>query len=187
MTIINFAGGLANAGLVAPFEPMAVQNVFAVTADRLYGVRVVVPKGGTLHDVSIFVAGSQGGNMKVGVYDTGDAASGSRTKLWDSGTVAFQAGYGWQVAGDPALTVVSGQQLDLVVVDDAGQLIGQGFLGSYTNAEAQLPASFLPAAGGASPKLAWTFNWGAFSLPTSITEANCSVVSNAVALIARVA
>jgi hypothetical protein len=117
--------------------------------------------------------------------DTGDALAGSRTRLFDSGSIA-SPGTGWRIIADPALTVTQGQQLDLVVEADNATLT----LGRYAgigSGHPSLPAGFWPAAGGASPKMTWTNSPGSFTIPATILEANCGVTSSIFFIMARVA
>lgn len=154
--------------LVAPGDPRIVDGVSAQAANRLTVCRVIVPVTGTLVDFRVF-CGGVGNNVIGAVFDTGDSAAGSRTRLWSSGSVA--AVTGWLDLGDPNLAVTAGQQLDLGLITD-GNTATFGRM-AIPSGLADLPAGFWPVDGGASPKVAWRRDVGSFSVPTSVTEANC--------------
>ena len=188
VTTQNPQGGIATwPGLVAPYDPAMTDGNSGVIAGSIYGSRVVVPKSGVLHDLSIFVHTSAAGNFHLGVYDTGDALAGSRTLLYDSGSVAVGAAAQWQTV-DPAIAVVAGQQLDLVFNCSSGAVtIERKSLVDTTLSK--LPNNnFIPAAGGAQPKYNFEYDIGAFAaLPATILEANCGGNGNRFLLVARVA
>lgn len=167
--------------LVSAVPPQLFTLVQANTA-TLVGCRVTVPKSGVLHDISTILS-AVAGNVRVGIYDTGDAVVGTRTLLYDSGSVAVAVASVWQVIGDPALAVTAGQQLDFAVVTDIAQV---GCTASNANSY-QLPASFWPAAGGVAPVLAWYKALAFGALPTPLATAGLTAVGLGVpALIARV-
>lgn len=176
------------AGLIAPFWPAMMDSVFNPTSGVIYGCRVIVPKTGILHDLAVY-HGTSSGNHRAGIYDTGDSSAGNRSSLYDSGSVAMNGTAGvWQVLGDPSLRVVRGQHLDFVVtVDNATATIGRK--STTTSTQQALPTSFIPAAGGASPKTAWSYNPGSYAaLPGTISEANCGTSSGVslICIIARI-
>ena len=166
------SGGLP--GLLAPFDPRLISAAGGTgLTNRILAVRVVVPKTGVLHDISVYI-GATSGNMIAGVYDTGDALAGSRTLLWSSASTAVGSANNWQVVGDPALSVTAGQQLDLAIMaDNVTVTFGRALFANGN--QAQLPANFIPATGGASPKMQWANNAVSFAMPSAITEANCSI------------
>jgi hypothetical protein len=168
----TFPTSFSSGGTLATFTPR--------------GVRVIVPKAGTLHDVSWFVT-IQSGNMAAAIYDTGDASAGNRTLLASSGSLATGAA-GWQT-WDPSIAVTAGQQLDFVLMADNVTAAFARLLAGLQNI-CQLPnTNFNPVAGGASPKLI-------FALPavasltawaTTVAEASVALTSTASpVLIARV-
>lgn len=147
-------------------------------------VRVTIPKSGTLHDLAIFPTTSSG-NVDVGVYDTGDASSGNRTRLYHSGSVACAAANAWQVVGDPNLVVVKGQQVDICLSCDNNTA---SFLATaaLSNANiAQFPTSFLPTTNACSPKK-WCTIATNFPMGTPIAEANMVVTTRGIAVIGRI-
>jgi hypothetical protein len=163
------------ANIVAPYHPvLAGSNAAAGAAGTIYGLRVVVQQTGVLHDLAAFHLVSSG-NHRIGVYDTGDALAGSRSLLYDSGSVALNGtANSWQIAGDPALAVTAGKHLDLVLMAD-NTTVTFSKAALATSAQALLPAAFLPAPGGALSKVAWAYAIGAYAaFPATILEANCS-------------
>jgi hypothetical protein len=158
-------------GLAANVHPLLVSGFVAPGTNQLYGSRITIPTAGTLRDLSVWIVTSSG-NLQVGVYDTGQAASTTRTRLYQSGSVVMGTGTNWQVVADPALAVTAGQQLDLaVIVDNNTATLGRipPHLGA---AQSQLPTSFWPTA--VTPKLAWVHAPGSFILPSTLSEANCA-------------
>lgn len=150
------------------------------------GVRVIVPKAGTLHDIAWWVT-AQSGNMAAAIYDTGDASAGNRTLLYSTGSIAVGA-IGWQTV-DPALTVTAGQQLDFFIMADNTTAAFAKYSVGLANT-AQLPTGFAPAAGGASPKLMFqspsVANLTAWTTP--LAEANVTTTNTTTPILfARVA
>lgn len=180
------AAGLSPPGLVAPPLWSAVASVApaAPGANAVWGCRVIVPSAGTLHDLAVYV-GTSSGNCRVGVYDTGDAVAGTRTRLYDSGSVAVPASNGWRIIADPALTVTAGQELELAINCDNG-VVTLGKIALTNAALGTLPANFIPVTGGASPKLNWSNSPGTFTIPAGILEANVNPNASMFPIIARV-
>lgn len=169
----------------------AITNSVSIEASNTIGanlarlVRVVVPRTGTLHDLTVFVTTASGNHIGF-VYDTGDATAGVRSKLWDSGSVAVVGANAWQVVGDPAIAVTAGQQLDIGIVPD-NATVSYGRTAALTaSAASVLPAGFFPAPGGASPKLVGAVTFGSFAAPGTIAEASITVNSSVYAIFARV-
>lgn len=162
--------------LLAPFNPSQVSAVSAPGNSWIAGARVTAGQSGTLHDLSVYI-GTSSGNLHVGVYDTNEALAGSRSLLWDSGSVA-SPGTGWRVIGDPSLAVTAGKQYDLVVYPDNGT-VTFGRLASVVGVAVNtMPTSFIATTGGATPKLAWVFSVGSYgALPATITEAQCDATN----------
>lgn len=189
MTVVNPQVG---AGLYAPqwtrlvtaAHPGLYNGSLTATLNTVYATRMPVPTTGVLKGLSLFVS-TASGNVIGGVYDTGDASNGNRTKLYDSGTIA--AGGGWLNLGDPNINVTAGQELDIAFIADNAILVVPK-LTVFNGASCVLPAGFLPVPGGASPKLFWNNAPGGFSLPATVAEAACAqTVSALPLLIARVA
>jgi hypothetical protein len=169
---------------VAPGAPHANSGQAVLAANQMRACRVVIPRTGKLRDVSVWVQTSSG-NFIAAVYDLGTTTSTVRTKLWDSGSVAVGAA-GYQIIGDPNLDVVQGQQLDLAVLVDNGTVsLGQTEAFSV-QARNQLPAAFLPAAGGCLPKMGWIFSAGSFTIPATVSEGAATLTFGMIYLFARV-
>lgn len=166
--------------VIAPYPPWSITSTNALsTAGTIYACRVLIPEDGTLHDLMAH-HGTASGNHRLGIYDTGDAASGSRTSLYDSGSVALSGSNVWQVAGDPDLAVTAGQELDFVLMAD-NTTATFGRVSSAASSQFQLPAGYGTVLGGASPKYAWAYAVGAYAaFPATITEANCSTSSGVI-------
>lgn len=191
MTRVNLppgAGTFGQGGIAAtPLLPLLlVGSAVAATSNNVWGTRVIIPKTGTLHDISIYVTATAAENINAGVYDTDDASAGNRSLLWSSGSQAVGASAGWRVIGDPALAVKQGQQLDFAFVTSATTATFQK-ISLTAAAVASLPTNYLPASGGAPPVLSWTFNVGSFTLPATITDANCAPNVTVFPLIGRIA
>jgi hypothetical protein len=182
----NGSSGALMPKVVSPvlIPSMVTTGGGVLTSLKPIGCRLICPAAGVLHDLAwqIFVSS---GNVAVAIYDTGDASAGNRTLLWSSGSLACGPTNSWQTA-DPALTVLAGQQLDaFLMFDNATASVGRISLNAQNE---QLPASFNPVPGGASPKLAFTVAtlgsltaWGA-----TIAEGNVLLNSSAVLLTGRI-
>jgi hypothetical protein len=185
----------------APQQPAIVWPVGGVLGGTIsttpgtaivYGRRVIIPRSGTLTDLSLyFISGVA--NVYVGVYDTGDASIGYKTLLGVSGNTAIPTGGNiWgtfsvttPVGGNPVVLKAQ-QQIDLAIVFNTNTPV---FSEDNFNsaAEGQLPSSFLPAPGGAPPKLSWSYSMGSYAtLPTSVQETTTTNAVKAPALIARI-
>lgn len=169
------ATSLALPGLLAPWHPSLNTAKATLTIGSIYGVRVTVTRTGTLNQLSVFVPDTSG-NLRIGVYDTGDASVGNRSLLYDSGSVAAPAAGNWKTV-TPSIQVYAGQQLDLVVMVD-NTTITLARAGVLASTLQQLPSGYFPAAGGASPKMFWSYAAGAYAaFPATISEANCGTTS----------
>lgn len=137
---------------------------------RIYFMRFVMPRAGTLAGIALWV-GTSSGNYDLGVYDTGDASAGNRTRLFSTGSTAVPAGNGWREMATPALAVTRGQHLDVMfTVDNTTATFGRQAPGA--SGMSTLPASFAVAAGGATTKLLGTAGTpGSLGLTTPIAEA----------------
>jgi hypothetical protein len=149
----------------------AGQSVGNVNGGR--GVRFVCPKTGTLGSLSVFVVASSG-NLDVGIYDTGDALAGSRTKLWSAGSTSVSASSTFQATLSPNLAVTIGKQYEFVLSSDNTTATFAKSPGTPVNAFGTLPSGFNVVAGGASPKM-WALLTSVFPLPATITEASYAV------------
>jgi hypothetical protein len=150
-----------------------------VAANRIYLARCVARAGGDVRDLTVWINAALGNAIAM-VYDTGDAASGFRTLKWASASVAVAgspATPGWMTIdpGAGACPVIAGQQIDLAwMFSSATTALGRGS-SLIAGSAGQLPDAFLPAPGGALPKLAATFGASSFAAPATI--ANNSVVA----------
>lgn len=174
-------------GLVAPVlaaGSLVIQANMAVITNRRYVQRVIIPRSGKLRDIAVY-QGAQSGNIRVAVYDTGDAAAGKRTRLWESGSVATPAANGWRVIGDPDLDVVAGQQLDLIVCYDNNTATIGRYAVAFSAASVVLPVGFNPLPGGASPKLAASAG-DSFTMPATFDEANLEGANSSPCIIGRI-
>lgn len=176
-------------GLATPIECPGGQpaaNANPANAGEIYAVRVICPFGGTLEAIAAFMfLTDNGGNYRLGVYDTGDAAddAGTRTLLYDSGSIAMPAStpFAWEVVGTGgggaamSIPVYGGQQLDFVLMqDDNVAKWGTAFT-NEASPQHILPSGWNAVPGGASPKLAWAYTPGAYgAFPATVTEAECT-------------
>ncbi|MEJ0073062.1 MAG: hypothetical protein WDN27_03205 [Candidatus Saccharibacteria bacterium] len=156
------------------------------------GIRVIVPKNGTLHDIAVQVT-TKSGNVGVYIYDTGDqtGGSGTRTLLYSSGSVVCP-NTGWQIIADPALTVTAGQQLDMMIATDNTSAAFARYAmegGGGGLASTQLPAAFNPVPGNALPKMMFSYPTlsSLATPPSTVIEAGVSQQDNPFLLLARVA
>lgn len=164
---------------------LLVPSTIVTTTNRIYVVRARMPKSGRLRDLSCFVT-TKSGSGKALVYDTGDAASGKRTKLFDSGFKAVASENAWNVLGDPDIEVERGDQLDLAIqFDNAVVVPGRFGAGAHANGS-QLPTGFNPVAGGALPKMWAFFDPGGATAPAAVDEAALEKSGSALAIIARI-
>jgi hypothetical protein len=174
-------------GMVGKLNPVEVVGATAFSsANRIVAVRAIVPFSGVLHDLYMYVGSTTGGNCRGLVYDTGDVLPGSRSKLWDGGSIATGAINGWRSLGDPALNVRTGEHIDLAVqMDNTTALVGR--VATYLGGTTELPTNFIPCRGGALAKTVWLATQGAFTAPVAIAEASCLSSGNlAPCLFARV-
>jgi hypothetical protein len=167
--------------LVVPIGNPAIivaSQTASPSANQAWGVRVVIPVTGTLHDIAVYVS-TNSGTVDVGVYDT---AATTRTRLYHSGTVT-PGGTGWRIIGDPALAVSVNDEYDIVACFSSASFVFVRLAG--TNAlQYTLPTNFLAGAGG-TPLVGWSFAVGAATLPSTIAEASMSAQAP-IGMIARV-
>lgn len=151
--------------------------------NRMFGARVVVKRAGTLHDLYCYT-GVAGTNVQGAIYDVGATTNAVRTRLWAGSSVAG-ATAAWVNLGDPALTVTSGQHLDLAVqAADGTTTLGRR--AGQTAAVSTLPAGFATV-GGCLFKVGWLNTTPvSFALPTTISEAEATNLGAYPVLIARI-
>jgi hypothetical protein len=161
--------------VLMPFHPYLVSTQTAFTANDARGVRMVMPRAGTLRDVAIFPM-VQSGNIDAGLYDT---AAGTSSKIWSSGSVACGAAAAWQIVGDPNQAVTQGQHIDFVLACDNGTAAFARCAAPVSNLIVQLPTNYMVSPQGALPKTAWRAATS-FVLPGSFTEAAKTVSGGAI-------
>jgi hypothetical protein len=124
----------------------------------------------------VFIA-VQSGNLDIGVYDTGQAVAGTRTKLYSAGSTAVGAS-GWQTVdpGAGVLPVTQGQHVDIAWAADNNTASVMRYAAG-SGAGYQLPTGYFSEVTGALPKLGWLCATS-FPLPASFTEAACAVTAN---------
>lgn len=167
--------------LVAPYPPSMMTTAFTPVIGTLYGCRVTAPQNGTLHDLSVFIS-TTSGNLRLGIYDTGQASATNRTLLFDSGSVASAAN--WKSLGDPGVAVTIGQQLDFVAMADNTTIRFGGIAAPLGVNQYALPTGYL--SGGVQAKSQWSFAAGAYAaFPATVSEANAGVAQS-VCIIARI-
>ena len=167
----------------APLWAISTANG-TLTVNRMYFMRVVIPRTGKLRDLNIFVL-TASGNALGAVYDCGEASAGNRTRLWGGVSTALGVGNAWQSLGDPNLDVVEGQMVDLVfMADNATATFPRG--GSPNGAFGQLPTNFATSPGGAPLKMCPIASPGSFAMPSSIAEASVTSSVQTYPLIARI-
>jgi hypothetical protein len=143
-----------------------------------------VPSAGTLHDFAVLINGvATPGNIDVGIYSL---AAEPRARLWHSGPVAIPT-TGWQVIGDPALTVTQGQILDFVYSLDTNNSLDCGGIFNADVYAGQLPSSSFWPVPNASTFITYTVNAAAYPLPTTIPDASCHRATFVPCIMARVA
>jgi hypothetical protein len=161
--------------VIAPVHPHLIAASTSLTANDARGMRMVMPRSGTLKDFAIWIA-TTSGNVDVGIYDT---VSGTAGKLWSSTSTACGTVNTWQVVGDPNLAVTRGQHVDFVIgCDNATAAFGR-VPPPVNPLLIQLPTNFMPSPQGALPKFAWRAS-ASFPLPTSFTEAAKTITSGQV-------
>lgn len=165
---------------------LLANNTVPTTANQAYFARAIIPVSGNLRDLYLYI-GATGGNMKGLIFDDGTASAGNRTRLWLGSEVAVSA-TGWLNLGDPNLAVLAGQHIELGFIassSTANQITR--YLNAATNGGVQLPsASFMPAPGGAPPKLVTTFASSYASPASSYSEATFGAFGNCPQIIARI-
>jgi hypothetical protein len=180
-----FSPDIFRPNLVSSVHPF-LYNVAGGTGliNRLITTRVVVPKDGILHDLSICTVNSSG-NLIGGVYDVGDTSPGVYTALFQG--VSVPSVLGWVPLGDPNIPVTKGQQLVFAIMAD-NTTITYARVNGVSQPLVTLPAGFWPSPNGMLPKLQWIFNAPSFAMPASIPEANVltNVTAQFPSLIARV-
>ena len=175
-------GGGGSAGwqdIVGPYSPNLVVGS-SNTGGINFGVgcRVQIGKTGTLHDISAYVDVSSG-NISAAVYNT----ASPRARQATSGAIACPAGGAWRILFDPNMAVSAGQYYDFFVsADNATATFGKVTL--FSSGADQLPANFLPGAGG-NP---WqTYAIGAsHPAPATLAEGSFVAVTAVICVVGRI-
>lgn len=158
--------------LVLPLAFQSLPSGHAVVANlRSYFMRFVMPKTGTLAGIAYWIAIASG-NYDCGVYDTGEASAGNRTRLFSTGSTAVPAA-GWKELATPNLSVTRGQHVDIMIAfDNTTVSVGRQVNSSNTGSPTILPNTYAAAAGGANSKvMGLSSTLGSLVLPTSFSEA----------------
>lgn len=169
--------------IVAPIHPFLLATG-AVAITRWSSVQVVVPKDGTLTDLAVGIYDPHGstGHIDVGVYDP---TTPTWSLFYSTGSILCPPQAGWQIVGDPALSVTAGQRLVFAIsTDDAAIVIMRHANTLFEGSKYQLPSVFVPA--GMSTKMVGVQN-GGFPLPSTWNDSDASIMGSMFALIARVA
>lgn len=153
------------AGLVWTTDPRGAIAQAAYAGSRMYGVRVVIPKTGTLADL-IFLPGTLSGNYDLGVLGS-TLSGGARPRLWSAGTGSAGVAMSGLTAGawaihHPNIAVTAGDVLDFVLgLDNVTAQVARA--ASVT--QPALPSGWLNG-GGSAPKMTWVWT-GGFFIPTA--------------------
>lgn len=156
--------------IMAQQSPAATASGIIATSFKAVFLRAVVPITGKLKDISVYNGVTVNGETRVAIYDTGDAVAGKYTLLKQSAATAMAGVNSWQSLGTlEELSLTAGQHI-LMAVMNSGTTATYGVVNGALVGAQQLPASYLPAAGGASPKLIAAHTFGSLAFAT-ITEA----------------
>ena len=164
-------------GVYSTFDPRAAGVAAAYAGVRMYGVRVIIPRPGTLSCIAFCLASSgTGEHFDLGVLDTN---SGTRTLLYSVGGgagAALPAGVSsptWVGAGSglqfpaPSLAVNTLDQVDLFLgLDNTTATVVRAVVG----ATPPLPTGLMAAPGGGSPVIGWVYTAGYFCPSAGIAD-----------------
>lgn len=153
--------------------PIAAPNFVTATAftpgaSLIWACRVVIPKTGTLNNLSVFIVTSAG-NLDAGVYDT---SATTRNRLYHTGSIA-SPGTGWRNLGNPGLSVTVNDEYDFAIVGSSASLQLARQVTGLATSMYTLPSGFLSGLGG-TPFLGWDFS-AAIPLPATLAEASMTV------------
>lgn len=179
--------GLVRGAAVAPVDGTVwtVDPRFATSStwpgvNRIYAGRVVAPRSGMLVDLACYPTAASG-NFEIGVYD---ASVNLRNRFYTSGTLAMSTLTlnAWNVF--PAnVGVRAGDHLDLFLWCDNTT----GAFARTAVANPQLPAGFVVAPAGGSPKLGWVLTGATTGSSAQLAESSLAAPGIVPCLIARVA
>jgi molybdopterin-binding protein len=157
--------------ILAGGAPVPIGAESSGTVNRAFFMRAIVPKTGKLKDISIWNGGEAEGELRVAIFDTGDAAEGKYTLLKQSAAKKQEGTNAWQTMGSlEELELTAGKQILLAVMSSStksqiGRLLVPVNVGSTT-----LPEGYLPVTGKAKSKMGGAHTFGSLEFAT-ITEA----------------
>lgn len=174
--VASSASGLSNSTSVASFPLAAIVQTVDCrvvpgisaygVANHAKGVRVIIPKTGTLKGFTIWV-GTASGNCEGFILDT---TATTRNVLWASGSVVVTGASSLQTLGDPNISVTAGQHIDLALtIDNITATVARA--ATITNLHT-MPAGFpVQAPGGGKNQFVWDI---AQTIPigSTVTEAS---------------
>jgi hypothetical protein len=184
---VGAAGSGFLEGLVVPVannspSPTATVTNSANTA-RFVAMNPV-PFDGLLDAIALYI-GISSGNIKLLVFDTGQATPGSYTQLYCSAGTAAGAAGDWQTFSGIGLDVESGQRLVFGVVPDNATVTFGRLDGVVSNNASILPAAFAPT--GTRVKLGAQKGGFTYASPASImSEADMGATTSILAIIGQV-
>ncbi len=155
--------------LLLPVFPGATASAATNGQFNYRAFRVIIPYSGTLRNFYI-APGLQNGNVEGVILD--DTAT-TRNRLWTSGSVACPAISVWTSIGDPNLSVVAGQHVDLMLGSDSATATFYRYNMMPLNAFSFLPSGVLVAPGGAAGNMSWQVVRADFTgFPSTFAEAS---------------
>lgn len=159
-------------GYMSADIPDGPGGTLAVTANRIYGGWVAVPRSGALSKAYINCTASAAGNMIFALY-TINTTTGDLALLWDSGSVAL-SGTGNRGVPTPTSppSLTQGTRLVQTVQFSGTPTIARGAVAG-TSTILTLPAGFLDS-DTVGAKLKWHFDT-TFGAPSSIVYSDQSV------------
>lgn len=196
---IKGAEGPAGAGspqayikLVTPiYSPSPIPNSEKTTGKyEAIFARVVIPKSGVLHDLSVYQGATSVGKHRVAVYDTGAAKAKGYRLLWQGAEEEHGTLKEWQKLGSPELSVSAEEVLLFAVMNNETTHTYGAASAPSSAISTQLPEGFIATPGETLPKLCGNHTFGALSYGTAgiteIEEANLIHSSIPVIIIARI-
>jgi hypothetical protein len=187
--------GLSLDGLLLPIkaggDPTPSAAPAIGTAFKAVFQRAIVEADGKIKDVSVWNGAVVNGNTRIAIFDVGEAEAGKYTVLWESASTAQAGENTFQSLGAPELSVTYGQHV-LFAVMNSGTTGTYGRAGAAptSSVASKLPASYLPSAGGAEPKIIGTRTFSELSfggVGVKITEAQLLASASPCLVIGRVA
>ncbi len=153
--------------------------------------RVVIPRTGVLHDLSVYNGATSVGKHRVSVWDTGAKKAKAYRLLWQGEEVEHGSEKAWQKMGDPALAVTAGEVLLLAVMNNETTHKYGALPALLNTSTSELPEGFLATEGETLPKICGghTFAELNYGTPgtTELAEASLEKGGSAILIIARIA